>query len=104
MRHTERQRHRLREKQAPCREPDMGLYPRSPGSHPRLQAALNRCATGAALPPFKCYEEISENIQVMKCPQTQQLPQKLDIILHRSLYKSNLSECRENIRVQTQEL
>ncbi|XP_048961499.1 transmembrane protein 39A isoform X3 [Canis lupus baileyi] len=44
----ERQRHRQREKQAPCREPDVGLDPGSPGSHPRLQAALNRCATGAA--------------------------------------------------------
>ena len=27
------------EKQAPCREPDVGLDPGSPGSHPRLQAA-----------------------------------------------------------------
>ena len=26
----------------------MGLDPRSPGSHPRLQAALNCCAPGAA--------------------------------------------------------
>ena len=26
----------------------MGLDPRSPGSHPGLQAALNRCTTGAA--------------------------------------------------------
>ena len=43
-----RQRHRQREKQAPCREPDVGLHPGSPGSHPGLQAALNRCATGAA--------------------------------------------------------
>ena len=33
----------------PCREPDMGLDPGSPGSRPGLQAALNRCATGAAL-------------------------------------------------------
>ena len=52
-RHTqregERQRHRQREKQAPCREPDVGLDPGSPGSHPGLQAALNHCATGAAL-------------------------------------------------------
>ena len=40
--HTERQRHRQREKQAPCREPDMGLDPRSPGSRPGLKAALNR--------------------------------------------------------------
>ena len=37
-RETERQRHRQREKQAPYREPDMGLYPRSPGSGPRLKA------------------------------------------------------------------
>ena len=35
--------------QAPCREPDVGLDPGSPGSHPRLQAALNCCTTGAAL-------------------------------------------------------
>ena len=48
-RERERQRHRQREKQAPCREPNVGLDPGSPGSHPGLQAALNRCATGAAL-------------------------------------------------------
>ena len=30
------------------REPDAGLDPGSPGSRPGLQAALNRCATGAA--------------------------------------------------------
>ena len=52
--HTERekQRHRQREKQALCREPDVGLDPWSPGSHPRLQAALNRCATGVAQDRF----------------------------------------------------
>ena len=50
-REREAQRHRQREKQAPCREPDVGLDPGSPGSHPRLQAALNRCTTGAALSP-----------------------------------------------------
>ena len=32
----ERQRHRQREKQAACREPDVGLDPRTPGSHPEL--------------------------------------------------------------------
>ena len=50
MRDTERrrQRHRQREKQAPCRKPDVGLDPGSTGSRPGLQAALNRCATGAA--------------------------------------------------------
>ena len=34
----ERQRHRQRKKQAPCREPDAGLNPRTPGSHPELKA------------------------------------------------------------------
>ena len=43
------QREREREKQAPSREPNVGLDPGSPGSHPGLQATLNRCATGAAL-------------------------------------------------------
>ena len=41
-RERERQRHRQREKQAPYREPDAGLDPRSPGSGPGLKAALNR--------------------------------------------------------------
>ena len=36
------------EKQAPCREPNAGLDPGSPGSHPRPKAAPNRWATGAA--------------------------------------------------------
>ena len=34
------QRHRQREKQAPCREPNVGLDPGSPGSRPGLKAAL----------------------------------------------------------------
>ena len=29
------------EKQAPCREPDVGLDPGSPGSRPGLKVALN---------------------------------------------------------------
>ena len=33
---------REREKQAPCREPDMGLEPGSPGSCPGLKVALTR--------------------------------------------------------------
>ena len=36
------ERHRQREKQTPHREPDMGLDPGSPGSHPGPKAALNR--------------------------------------------------------------
>ena len=31
------QRHRQREKQAPCREPDTGLDPRTLGSRPELK-------------------------------------------------------------------
>ena len=63
-RHThterERQRNRQREKQAPPREPDVGLDPGSPGSHPRLQAEPNLCATGAALlSPFKAVSLLS---------------------------------------------
>ena len=46
---TERQRHRQRGKPALFREPDMGLDPGSPGSHPRMKAALNRWAPRAAL-------------------------------------------------------
>ena len=50
MRHThthrererERERERQREKQATRREPDTGLDPGSPGSHPGPKAVLNR--------------------------------------------------------------
>ena len=42
------ERDRQREKQAPCREPNVGLDPGSPGSHPGLKAALNHWATRAA--------------------------------------------------------
>ncbi|XP_077763268.1 NFATC2-interacting protein isoform X2 [Canis aureus] len=38
-RDTEREKHRHREKQAPCREPDARLDSGSPGSHPRPKAA-----------------------------------------------------------------
>ena len=40
MRDTERkqQRQRQRGKQAPCREPDVGLDPGTPGSRPELKA------------------------------------------------------------------
>ena len=38
MRDTQRQRHRQREKQALCRELDVGLDPGTPGSHPELKA------------------------------------------------------------------
>ena len=37
-REREGQKHRQREKQAPCREPDAGLYPRILGSRPEPKA------------------------------------------------------------------
>ena len=40
MRDRERQRHRLREKQAGFREPDAELDPRTPGSCPGLKAGI----------------------------------------------------------------
>ena len=50
MRDTEREAETQaeREKQAPCRERDMGLDPGYPGSRPRLKAVLNWRATGTA--------------------------------------------------------
>ena len=38
MRDTERQRHRQRERQALCEEPDVGLDPRTPRSCPEPKA------------------------------------------------------------------
>ena len=37
-RERERQRHRQREKKASCREPSVGLDPRTPGSQPEPKA------------------------------------------------------------------
>ena len=62
MRDTERQRHRQREKQAPCKEPDMGLDLRTPQSHPRPKAgthplsypgvpSVNICNNGLKISP-----------------------------------------------------
>ena len=39
-RHRDRQRHRPREKQATYRELDVGLHPRTPGSHPDSKAEI----------------------------------------------------------------
>ena len=42
MRDIERQRHRQREKQAPCREPNVGLNSRTPGSCPEPKADVQQ--------------------------------------------------------------
>ena len=47
--HRERQRHRQREKQAPCREPYVGLDPRTLGSHPEPKAAAQPLSHPAVL-------------------------------------------------------
>ena len=57
-----RQRHRQREKQAPCREPDVGIYPGIARSYPGLKAVLNRWDTEAALwQGFKVTDSISQS-------------------------------------------
>ena len=47
----ERQRHRQREKQAPCGDPNAGLDPRTPGScpEPKVDAQLSHPGAPAAL-------------------------------------------------------
>ena len=42
MRDTQKQKLRQRENPAPCREPDMGLDPRTPGPRPEPKT---RCST-----------------------------------------------------------
>ena len=48
-RHRERQRHSQREKQVPCREPDVGLNLRTPGSLPQPKADAQPLNTQAPL-------------------------------------------------------
>ena len=47
--HRERKRHRQRKKQTHLRDPDAGLDPWTPGSHPELKAELNHWAVHASL-------------------------------------------------------
>ena len=52
-RERERQRHRPREQQAPGREPDVGLDPRSPGSGPEPKADARPLShPGCPITPF----------------------------------------------------
>ena len=51
-REREGQRHRQRKKQAPCREPDAGLNPESPGSHPGPKAGA-KLLSHPGIPGFK---------------------------------------------------
>ena len=56
----ERQRHRQREKQAPCREPDAGLDPRTPGSRPGPKAGAQPLG----------HPDVPEKMFSMHVPQT----------------------------------
>ena len=56
-REGESQRHRHSEKQAPRREPNVGLDPESPGSHPGPKMALNRWATLVPWPPWNMFPQ-----------------------------------------------
>ena len=61
---TQGERQRQAEKQAPCREPTIGLHPGSPGSCPGPKAALNHWATQAALKTTFGYLRFHMNIRM----------------------------------------
>ena len=56
MTQREKQRHRQGEKQAPLREPDVGLDPRPWDQAQSQRQMLNRWATQASLPEVLKYE------------------------------------------------
>ena len=68
-RERECQRHRQREKQAPCREPDVGLDPRTPGSHsgPKAGAKLLSHPGVPQQGSFKIYLVIFSGHGVVLC-------------------------------------
>ena len=51
----ERQIHRQREKQAPCGEPDVGLYPRTLGSRPEPKADAQQLSYPGAPGTFRIH-------------------------------------------------
>ena len=53
--HRERRRHRQREKQAPCREPDAELDPRTPGSRSEPKADAQPLSHPGA-PDLICFQ------------------------------------------------
>ena len=54
-RERERQRHRQREEQAPCREPDVGLGPGTPGLHHGPKAGA-KPLSHPGIPLSKCLD------------------------------------------------
>ena len=64
-RHTQRGRHRRREKQAPCREPDAGLHPGISGSHPEPKADTQPLSHPGILKFLKFIETFSVALHVI---------------------------------------
>ena len=62
----ERQRYRQREKQAPCGEPNAGLDPGTPGSHPKLKADAQPLSHPGIPAPSSFLTEISSFCIVWK--------------------------------------
>ena len=60
---TKRRRHRQREQQAPCREPDLGLDPGTLGSHPGPKADAHPLSSSGA-PNYQIFKE-----EVVSCAQ-----------------------------------
>ena len=61
----EMQRHRQREKQAPCREPDVGLDPRTPGSRPESKEDAQSLSHAGAPTSFCFNLKSSVKVKVM---------------------------------------
>ena len=59
--HTQRQRLRQREKQAPCREPNVGLNSRSPGSRPEPKADT-QWLSHPGVPFFFFFKDLRESM------------------------------------------
>ena len=71
MRDTEKgggQRQRQRVRQAPCREPDAGLDPRAPGSHPGPKAGAKLLSHPGIPSNFKLYNHITAPGQKWESP------------------------------------
>ena len=72
MRNTqrERQRHRQREKHVPCREPEVGLDPKIPGSRPEPKADAQPLNYPGVPPIFLLEKQSLSEILMISCIKT----------------------------------
>ena len=71
MRDTQRQKHRQREKQAPCGKPDVGLDPRTPESRPEPKAGAQPLShPGVSIWSFQSRSSTCSVLRnfLVKCP------------------------------------